>query len=179
MASIKGVFQSHSQVVRDSDLVYIVGTESFKATRVRDKRLYGTGLAVLCWSLWLISHNVLLNAQNVGSAGKQTWPGVHCPNGPQFNMAVRITSEHTYTQDVIGCCIQRLFDTQANHHTPFGAPRRVRMWIGIGIGCAMAAERWVWANEISIFFLCRDQCLTHVLTRGIRTHTNFTSEWST
>ena len=45
----------------------------------------------------------------------------------------------------------------------------------IGIDCAMmAAEHWVWANEISILFLRRDQCLTHVLTC---THTNFTSEY--
>ena len=35
--------------------------------------------------------------QNAGSAGKRTWPGVHCPNGPQFNMVVRVTSEHTCT----------------------------------------------------------------------------------
>ena len=43
-----------------------------------------------------LPHNVLLNAQNAGSVGKQTRPGVHRPNGPQFKMAVRVTSEHTY-----------------------------------------------------------------------------------
>ena len=30
-----------------------------------------------------------------------------------------------------GCCIQRLLDTQANHRTLFGAPRCVRIRIGV------------------------------------------------
>ena len=37
---------------------------------------------------WLHSHNVLPNAQIAGSLGKRTRPGVHHPNGPQFNIAV-------------------------------------------------------------------------------------------
>ena len=39
---------------------------------------------------------MLPNAQNAGSAGKRTRRGVHRPNGPQYNIAVRVTSEHTY-----------------------------------------------------------------------------------
>ena len=101
---------------------------------------------------------MLLNGQNAGSAGKRTRPGVHRPNGPKFNMAVRVTSEHMSARNararirtvhVIGLGIQRLFDTQANHCMLFGAPRRVRIGIGVGIGCAMAVERW--ANEITFF----------------------------
>ena len=39
------------------------------------------GLAVSCWSPWLILHNVLLNVQNAGSVGKRTRLWVHRPNG--------------------------------------------------------------------------------------------------
>ena len=42
---------------------------------VHDKPLYGTLTSSLCWSPWLIPHNVLLNAQNAGSVDKQTHPG--------------------------------------------------------------------------------------------------------
>ena len=39
---------------------------------VRHQRVTAWGLAVLCWSPWLIPHNMLPNAQNAGSAGKRT-----------------------------------------------------------------------------------------------------------
>ena len=39
------------------------------------------------------------------------------------------------------CCIQSLFDTQANHRMLFGAPRRIRIGTGVWSGCAMAVER--------------------------------------
>ena len=148
-------------------------------------------LAVLCWSLWLIPHNVLLNAQNAGLAGKRTRLWVHLPNGPQFNMAVRITSEHTYTRNarariravhVIGLLhTEIVWHTSQSPHSIWCSPMHPYChwdW-RIGIGCAMAAECWVWASEISTFILRWDQCVTHVLTWGIRTHINFTSEWST
>ena len=64
-----------------------------------------------------------------------------------------------------------LLDTQANHCTLLGALRRVRLRIDVGIGCAMAVEGRVLANEISIF--------SYVEVRGICTHTNFISEWFT
>ena len=57
------------------------------------------GVAVFCWSQWLLPHNVLPNAQHACSAGKRTRPGVHRPNGPQFDMAIRVTSENTYAQN--------------------------------------------------------------------------------
>ena len=145
------------------------------------------GLAVLCWSPWFLPHNVLPNAQNAGSAGTRTRTGVrvHRPNGPQFKMAVRDTSEHTYARNalaklktvhVIG--LQQLntevIDTQANHRMLFGAPRHVRIlayhWLCDG-GWTLGMGQW----DIPIF-LGRDQCLTHVRKRGVRTHTNFTSE---
>ena len=151
----------------------------FKATC--DKCLYGTGISGLM--LIPVTHPTQCVAEcaKCGYSGKvnTTWgPSasvVHRPNGPQFNMAVRITSEHTYAQNarariqavhVIGLLHKEIFDTQANHHTPFDAPRcvRIAIGIGVGIGCAMAAERWVWANEISVFFLRG--------TQGIRTHTH-------
>ena len=126
---------------------------------------------------------------DLGSIHGVRW--VHRPNGPQFNMAVRITSEHTHAWNawarIRAVHVIWLLHTEIVWHTsqsPYtiwcSPTRRYCHWDWrIGIGCAMAAERWVWANEISIFFLRRDQCLTHVLTWGICTHTNFTSEWST
>ena len=49
-----------------------------------------------------------------------------------------------------GCCIQRLFDTLANHRTHNTRPHCHFDW-RMGIGCTMAAERWVWTNEKPIF----------------------------
>ena len=61
---------------------------------IRDKPLYGTLTSGLCWSPWLIPHNVLLSVQNAGSADKRTRPwsnhGVQCSIA-RTNMAVRIT----------------------------------------------------------------------------------------
>ena len=127
-------------------------------------------------------HNVLLNAKSVGSMGKRTQPGVQHSNGLQFNMAIRITSEHTYAQNardkiravrIISCCIQRLFDTQANHRKLFGAPRRIR----IGIGRAMAFECWVQTNEISIFFYVEISAILMYGNGGVAHTQIFTSDW--
>ena len=135
-------------------------------------------LAVLCWSPWLIPHNVLLNAQNAGSAGKRTWVWVHRPNGPQFNinMAVRITSEHTCTYARNALVSQNLSRTCnrvvayrdclthkpiTEHHLVLPEASALPLDWRIGTGCAMAAERWVWANEISTLFLRWDQCLPY------------------
>ena len=46
------------------------------------------------------SHDVLLDANSGGSEDKRIRPGVQCPNGPQFNMAVLFTLEHRCTQNV-------------------------------------------------------------------------------
>ena len=116
------------------------------------------GLAVLCWSPWLLPHNVLLNAQNAGQRASEHGLGSIAHTVPRFNMAVRVTSEHAFAQNarariravhVIGLLhIEVVWCTsQSLHGTLFGAPRHVR----IGIGCAMVVERWVLANEISIF----------------------------
>ena len=123
---------------------------------------------------------------DLGSIHGVRW--VHRPNGPQFNMAFRITYPRNARAKIWAVHVIALlhtaiivWHTSQSPHTIWCSPTRPHChwdW-RIGIGCAMAAERWVWANEISIFFQRRDQCLTHVLTQGIRTHTNFTSEWST
>ena len=116
---------------------------------VRDKHLYGTLTSGLCWSPWLIPHNLLVNAQNAGSADKRTRPwstdGGQCSIA-RSNMAVRITLRASqglraviYMQQ--GCtCIQRLFDTLANHRTHNTRPRCHLDW-RMGIGCAMVVER--------------------------------------
>ena len=79
-----------------------------------------------------------------------------------------------------GSCVQRLFDTLANHRTHNTWPHCHFDW-RMGIGCAtLGMDQWE-----TIFFLRRGyvrvRCITHVLTRGnggIRTQTNFTSEKS-
>ena len=63
----------------------------------------------------------------------------------------------------------RTHNTLANHRTHNTRPHCHFDW-RMGIGCAMAAERWVWANEKPYFSYVE----IHVLTRGIRTQTNFT-----
>ena len=151
------------------------------------------GLAVLCWSPWLIAE-----CAKCGFSGKATRPGVHplseLENYPWVHRPIAQYGRPNY----IGAYVRTICTSQTSNRTcdmvvayrdclthkpitahQFGAPRRVRIGIGVGIGCVMAAKRWVWANEISIYFLRREQCLTHVLTRGIRAHTNFTSELST
>ena len=94
-------------------------------------------------------------------------------------MAGRVTSEHMYARNaqarIRAMHVTGLFDTQANHRMLFGAPRRVRIGIGVGIGCEMAVERWVWANEISIFSYVEISALL-MYRNGEFTHTNFTSE---
>ena len=118
------------------------------------------GTSSFMWSVWFLPHNVFPNAQNAGSAGKRTQPGVHCQNGPQFNMAVRITSEHTYAQNaqariwaahVIGLLhTEVVLHTSQSLHAIWCSPTRPHRDC-VGIGHAMAVERWVLANEISIF----------------------------
>ena len=88
-------------------------------SHVRDKPLYGMLTSGLCWSPWLIPHNVLLNAQNAGSADKRTRPwsnhGVQCSIARiQYGRPNYITHEPGFEPS---SCVQRLFDTLANHRT--------------------------------------------------------------
>ena len=143
---------------------------------------------VLRWSPWLLPHNVLPNAQNAGSAGKRTWPWVHRPNSPQFKMAVRVASEHTYARNarariramhVIGLLhTEVVWHTSQSPHTIW-CSRHVRVGIGVRRRDWLCDGGWtlgIWANEISIFSYVEISAFTHVQKRGIRTHTNFTSE---
>ena len=127
-------------------------------------------------------HNVLLNAKSASSAGKRT-----CPNNPQFNMAVQITLEHTYAQNardrIRAVRIIWLLHTEVVWHTNqslhaiWCSPMRPHTeWpCVVGIGCVIAFEHWVWANEMSIFLYVEVTAFTHI--RKSHTHTNFTSEW--
>ena len=134
-----------------------------------------------------LPHNVLPNAQNAGSVGKQTRPGVHRPNGPQFKMAVRVTSElHTYAWNarariwamhVIGLLhTEVVWLTSQSLHAIWCSLTRPhrdlrRDWLCDG-GWKLGMGQW----DIHIF-LRRVQCLTEVRKRGIRMHKDFTSEW--
>ena len=127
------------------------------------------GLAVLCWSPWLIPHNVLLNAQNAGSAGKRTRPGVHRPNGPQFNMAIRITLEHrTHEMHEPEFEPYIVWHTSQSSHTIWCSLTRPhchwdwrRDWLCDG-SWTLGMGQW----DIHIFFLHRDQCFTHAYWHG-------------
>ena len=134
---------------------------------IRQQQVYNMGTSGLMLIPKTPLTKCVTECAKCGFSRQANWSGVHCPNGPQFFMAVWVTSEHTYgyaqnarariwAVRVLGCCIQRLFDTQASHRTLFGAPQCVCIGLGVGIDCAMAFERLVWANEISIFFLFRN-----------------------
>ena len=119
---------------------------------VRDKPLYCTLTSGLCWSPWLIPHNVLLNAQTAGSADKRTRLGPtteflwsHRPI--QYGRPNYITHEPGFEP---GSCVQRLFDTLANHRTHNTRPHCHFDW-HMGIGCAtLGMDQWE-----TIFFLRR------------------------
>ena len=132
-------------------------------------------LAVLCWSTWLLPHNVLPNAQNAGSAGKQTGPGVHRQNGHQFKMAVRVTSQDVYAQNawariramhVIGLLhTEVVWHTSHSLHAIWCSPTRPHRdwhsdWLCDG-RWTLGMGQW----DIHIF-LRREQCLTHLLKQG-------------
>ena len=139
------------------------------------------GLAVFCWFPRLFPHNVLPNAQNAGSTGKQTRPGVHRPNGPQFNMAVWGKSEHMYAQNarariravhVIGLLhTQVVWHTSQSLHAIWCSPTSPhrdwrRDWLCDGIWM-LGMDQW----DIHIF-LCRHQCLTYGNEGVAHTHTH-------
>ena len=63
----------------------------------------------------------------------------------------------------------RTHNTLANHRTYNTRPHCHFDW-GMGMGCAMAAECWVWAKEKPYFSYVE----IHVLTRGIRKQKHFT-----
>ena len=63
---------------------------------VRHQRVYGMGTRGVMLIPVTSPIQCVAECANAGSAGKRTQPGVHRPNGPQFNMAVRVTSEHIY-----------------------------------------------------------------------------------
>ena len=123
-------------------------------------------------------HNVSLNVKSTGSAGKRTRPGVQCPNGPQFNMAIRVTSEHTYAQDRIPAVrIIRLLDTEVVwHHKPI-TTRYLVLPDALGLAVRWCLNIGYGPMRYPYTCTCRDQCLTHVRKRGSRTHIIFTSEW--
>ena len=120
-------------------------------------------------------------------------PWVHCPNGPQFKMAVRVTSEHTYARNarariravqLLGLLHTEVVwhrDTSQSPHAIRCSPTRPHMnwrmdWLCDG-GWTLGMGQY---NEIIHIFLRRYQCIfTLVRKRGIRTHTNFTSQWFT
>ena len=112
-------------------------------------------------STWLVLRLCQFSSQSVPLAA-EIWGGgqISPPPPPQWTQVTRnnpmgiVLKPHVRHECVYGmgrfyirvhirgCWIQQLFDTQAHHRTLFGAPWRVPR----GIGCAMAFQRWVWAN---------------------------------
>ena len=98
---------------------------------------------------------------SAGSVGKRTWPGVQCPNGPNSIWPSELHRNNTYAQNerdrIWDVRIIRLLHTEVVWHTSQSLhaiwcfPTRPQRDC-VRIGCEMAFERWVWTNEISIFF---------------------------
>ena len=152
---------------------------------VRDKRLYGALTSGLCWSPWLIPHNVLLNAQNAGSADKRTRPWVH-PRSSVFHRPIQYgrpnyIGEYTrepgfepYMQQC--CCTQRLFDTHIvwhNHRTHNTRPHCHFDWLYGGWLCnggwTLGMDQW----ETICFPTYRLVPYSRYWHWGIRTQTNY------
>ena len=94
----------------------------------------------------IISWNFICNTKGIFKSWEcyrsQPFAGnKHTRSHCQFSCQARTFTSFCRAHD------ERLFGTQANHCTLFGAPWRVR----IGIGCPMAIGHWVWANDIFIF----------------------------
>ena len=91
----------------------------------------------------------------------------HRPNAPQFKMAIRVTSEHTYARNararIRAIHVIGLLHTEVVWHTS-QLPHAIwcsltlphRYWL-----CNGGWTLGIWANEISVCFLRRDQCLTY------------------
>ena len=128
---------------------------------VRDKRLYGT----LTSGLMLIP--VTHPTQCVAECAKCGFSGqANTTWGPSTEFSS--PSPDSIWPSEFHRSI-RTHNTLANHRTHNTRPHCHFDW-RMGIGCAMAAERWVWANEKPYFSYVE----IHVLTQGIRTQTNFT-----
>ena len=130
---------------------------------IRDKPLYGTLTSGLCWSPWLIPHNVLLNAQNAGSADKRTQPwsnhGVSMVPSPD----PICPSELHYTRARIRAGFLR---TEIVWHTSQSPHTITRDRIAILIGAwGLAMQRWVWTNE-KPYFSFAEVCALLTYWRG-------------
>ena len=113
---------------------------------------------------------------------------VHRPNGPQFNMAVRITSEHAYRRNVRARIravhvIRVVAYRDCLTHKPITAHHLVlpdASALGIGVGLAVrwrlnvgyGPMRYPYFSYVEISALLTSN--NRSLTRGIRMHTNFT-----
>ena len=84
-----------------------------------------------------------------GFSGQAKRPWVH-PRSSVFHRPIQYGRPNYITREPQGCCIQRLFDTLANHRTHDTRPQCHFDW-RMGIRCAMVAERWVWTNEKPYF----------------------------
>ena len=100
---------------------------SLKA-HVRDKPLYGTLTSGLCWSPWLIPHKMRVQRTSEHDLGPTTEFGVPSP----IQYGCPITHEPGFEP---GSCVQRLFDTLANHRTHNTRLHCHFDW-RMGIGCA-------------------------------------------
>ena len=87
-----------------------------------------------------------------GFSGQANMTMVH-PRSSVFHRPIQCGRPNYITHEPgfePGSCVQRLFDTLANHRTHNTQPHCHFDW-RMGIGCAMAAEHWVWTNEKPYF----------------------------
>ena len=86
-------------------------------------------------------HNMSVMQRGVGSAGKRTRPWVQCPNNPNSNMAVQVTSDHTYARKYTRQNSNRTQNMVVAYrgsltHKPITA--RYRIW------CSLTCLHWDW-----------------------------------
>ena len=155
--------------------------------RICDKRLYGTGTSGLM--LIPLTHPTQCVAECGFSGQANTTLGPSPKRSPimpiqygRLNYIGAYVRTKCTSQNLSRTCNRVVAYRDCLTHKPITAQHLVlpdasalayRDWLCDG-GWTLGMGQW----DIYIF-LRWDQCLTHVLTRGIRTHTNFTSEWST
>ena len=93
---------------------------------------------------WASEHSLGFINQTVPDS---IWPS-------ELHRSIRTHEMHPSNNSSRTCnrvvALQRLsWHTSQSPHAIW-CSRRVRIEIGVGIGCAMAVEHWVWSNEISI-----------------------------
>ena len=121
-----------------------------KATRIVISDFTARGLAVLCWSPWLILHNVFAECAKCRFSGQAntTW-GPSAKRSPiqyGLNYIGAYVRTRMHEPEFEPSCnrVVAYWHTSQSPHSIWCSPTRPHChWDWRIIGCAMAAERWV------------------------------------